>query len=104
MGLATLIYPRICLNMPGPTDEELKEFPHQEVVYGQIFIRRRPTRYNDVTKYPDKRWVLFHVAQGHYETVQDFMKGIRQALSDEFGQSLAGSEIVNFPLTRSPNE
>ena len=89
MGLASLIYPRTWVNMPGPTDEELKEFRHQGVLYAQIFSRRRPARYNDQTKYPDECWVPIHMAQGHYETVEDMTKGIRQALRDEFGKSLA---------------
>ena len=33
------------------------------------------------------------MAQGHYETVGELMKGIRQALRDEFGQSLADQEF-----------
>ena len=90
MGLASLIYPRTWVNMPGPTDEELKE---QGVFYARIFSRRRPARYNDGTKYPDERWVELHVAQGHYETVGDLMKGVRQAFRDEFGQSLADQEF-----------
>ena len=70
--------------MPGPTDEELKEFRHQRVFYTCIFSRRRPNRYNDEIKYSDERWVPFHVAQAHYETVEDFMKGVRQARRNEF--------------------
>ena len=35
----------------------------------------------------------FHVAQGHYQTVEEFVKGIRQALRGEFGQSLADQEF-----------
>ena len=79
--------------MPGPTAEELKEFRHQGVFYARILSRRRPARYNDITKYPDERWVPFHVAQGHYETVKDFMQGIRQALREELGQSLVDQEL-----------
>ena len=92
MGLASFIYPHTWVNIPGPTDEELKEVRSQGVFYGRIFSRRRPARYNDQTKYPDERWVPLHVAQGHYETVDDFMKGIRQALRDKFGQSLSDQE------------
>ena len=88
VGLACLIYPRTCVNMPGPTDEKFKELRHQGVFYARIFSRRRPARYNDVTKYPDERWVPFHVAQGHYETVKDFRKG-----RDDFGHSLADQEF-----------
>ena len=93
VGLASPIYSHTWVNMPDPTDEELKEFCHQGVFYAPIFSRRRPAGYNDVTKYPDERWVPPHVAQGHYETVKYFMKGIRQALRDEFGQSLADQEF-----------
>ena len=92
MGLASLIYPRTWVNMPFPTDEELKDFRHKGVFYARIFSRRRPARYNVQTKYPDERWVPLHVAQGLYE-VEDMMKGIRQALRDEFGQSLADQEF-----------
>ena len=46
-----------------------------------------------MTKYPDERWVPFDVAQGHYEMVEDFMKGIRQALCDQFGHILANQEF-----------
>ena len=88
VGLASLIYPRTWVNMPGPTHEELKDVRDQGVFYARIFSRRRPARYNDQTKYPDERWVPLHVAQGLYETVEDMMKGIRQALREEFGQSL----------------
>ena len=88
VGLANLIYPRTWVNKPGPTVEELKEFRYQGVFYTRIFSRRRPARYNDQTKYPDERWVPLHVAQGHYKTVENTMKGICQALCDEFGQSL----------------
>ena len=93
VGLANLVYPRTWVNMPGATDEELKEFRHQGVFYARIFSRRRLARYNDQTKYPDKRWVPLHLAQGHYETVGEMMKGVRQALRDEFGQSLADQEF-----------
>ena len=93
LGLASLTYPHTWVNMPGPTDEELKEFRHQGVFYARIFSRRRPARYNDGTKYPDDSWVGLHVAQGHYETVEDLMKGIREALRYESGQSLADQEF-----------
>ena len=93
VGFTILVYPCTWVNMPGPTDEELKEFRHQGVFYARIFRRRRPARYNDAKKYPDERWVPLHVAQGHYETVEDMMKGIRQALRDEFGQSLVDQEF-----------
>ena len=79
--------------MPGPTDEELKEFRRQGVFYAHIFSRRRPGLYNDETKSPDERLVRFRVAQGHYEMVKYFLEGIRQALSDEFGQSLTDQEF-----------
>ena len=79
--------------MPSRTDEELKEFRHQGVFYARIFSERRPARYNEATKYPDDRWVSLHMAQGHYETVEDMRKGIRQAIGDEFGQSLGDQEF-----------
>ena len=88
-----LIYLHTWVNMPGPTDDELKEFRHQGRFYARIFSGIRPARYNDQTKYPDERWVRLHVAQGHYGTGKDFMKGIRQALRDEFGQSLWDQEF-----------
>ena len=81
------------MNMPSPTDEELKEVRHQGVFSARIFSRRRPARYNDVTKYPYECWVPFHMTQDHYETVEDFMKGVRQAVRNEFGQSLADQEF-----------
>ena len=93
VGLAILIYPRTWVNMPDPTKEELKEFRHQWVFYAWVFSPTRPASYNDQTKYPEESWFPLHMAQGHYETVEDFMKGIRQALRDEFGQSLADQQF-----------
>ena len=90
MGLASLIYPRTWVNMPGSTDEEL--FRHQGVFYARIFSRRRPPKYNDRTKYPDALWIPLYVPVGHYETVADLMRGVRQALR-EFGQSLTDQEF-----------
>ena len=93
VGLASLIYPRTWVNMPDPTKEQLKEFRHQGVFYARLFSQRRPARYNDRTKYSDERWVPLYVPVGYYETVGDLMKGVRQALRDEFGQSLADQEF-----------
>ena len=93
VGFANFIYPRTWVNMPVPTNEELKEFRHQGVFYARIFSGRRPARYNDQTKYPNERWVPLHMAQGHYETVEDLMRGVRQALLEKFGQSLADQEF-----------
>ena len=37
------------------------------------------------------------MAQGHYQTLGDFLKGIRQALRDEFGEELADQDFkFNF--------
>ena len=83
VGLASLIYPQTWVNMPGSIHEELKEFRHQGVFYARIFSRRRPVNH------ADEYWVPLYVPVGHYRTVGDFMKGTRQALCDEFGQSLA---------------
>ena len=97
VGLASLVYPHTWVNMPGSTAEELKEFQHQGVFYARIFSRRRPAKYKDQTKYPDDLWVALHVAQGHYRTLGDFLKGIRQALRDEFGEELADQDFkFNF--------
>ena len=89
VGLASLVYPHTWVNMPGSTAEELKEFRHQGVFYARILSRRRPAKYKFKFKYPDEYWVALHVAQGHYRTLGDFLKGIRQALRDEFGEDLA---------------
>ena len=97
VGLASLVYPRTWMNMPGSTAEELKEFRHQGVFYARIFSRRRPTKYKYKFNYPDEYWVALHVAQGHYRTLGDFLKGIRQALRDEFGEGLADQDFkFNF--------
>ena len=93
VGLASLIYPRTWVNMPDSTTEELKEVRHQGVFYARIFSQRRPPRYNDRTKYPDASWIPLYVPMTHYETVGDLMKGIRRALRNEFGQSLADQEF-----------
>ena len=93
VGLASLIYPHTWVNMPGSFDEELKEFRHQGVFYVRIFSRKRPTKYKYKFNYPDEYWVPLYVPVGHYETVGDFLKGIRQALRDEFGQSLADQDF-----------
>ena len=95
VGLASLVYPDTWVNMPGSIDEELKEFRHQGVFYAWIFSRRRPTKYKYKYKfnYPDEYWVPL----GHYRTVGDVLKGIRQALRDEFGQSFADQDFkFNF--------
>ena len=85
------------MNRPDPTKEELKEFRHQGVFYARIFSQRRPTKYKYKLKYPDALWVPLYVPVGHYETVGDLMKGVRQALCDEFEQSLAEQEFkFNF--------
>ena len=97
VGLASLVYPHTWVNMPGSTAEELKEFRHQGVFYARIFSRRRPVKYKYKFKYPDEYWVALHVAQGHYRTLGDFLKGIRQALRDEFGEGLADQDFkFNF--------
>ena len=93
VGLASLVYPHTWVNMPDPTKEELKEFRHQGVFYARIFSRRRPPKYNDRTKYPDALWIPLYVPVGDYETVGDLMRGVRQALRDEFGQSLTDQEF-----------
>ena len=54
-------------------------------------------KYKDQTKYPDDLWVALHVTQGHYRTLGDFLKGIRQALRDEFGEELTDQDFkYNF--------
>ena len=90
MGLASLIYPRTWLNMPGPTDEELKDqmvkwyfMPGYSVEEDPLGTMIRPSTQTNVGV----------LGQGLYETVEDMMKGIRHALRDEFGQSLADQEF-----------
>ena len=79
VGLANLIYPRTWwIGLAPPMNIERVSSPRGILCSD-----------NDDSQYRDERWVPFHVAQGHYETVQNFMKWIRQPLREEFGQSLA---------------
>ena len=93
MGLASLICPRTWLNMRDPTKEELKEFRHQGVFYARIFSQRRSPQVQRSEEVPDALWIPPYVPVGHYEMVGDMMRGVRQALRDEFGQSLADQEF-----------